>query len=151
MESVLSNPDHVERTSVRSASSVDAYVGSHIRVRRITLGMTAKQLGDQIGASFQQVFNYERGRDKVSASRLYQIATVLGEHVEFFFGDLIPRKSNDRTDREQLLMSDIVHLFGDETGNQSDVLELIRCYLRIGTARKRHAVLHLVKVLASDP
>jgi len=89
----LSKRDDVEQTiSVRSATSVDTYVGSHIRVRRITLGLTVQQWGVRIGVSFQEVSNYERGKDKVSTSKLYQIAmvlgeTVLGEPVDFFFGD----------------------------------------------------------------
>ena len=76
---------------------------------------------------------------------------MLGEQVEFFFGDLIPQQCNKGTVNEGPLVSDIVRLCGDEAGNQPEALELVRCYLRIRSVEKRHAVLHLVKVLGSEP
>lgn len=150
MESVLTKLSSVECTSMRSTASFDAYVGSRIRLRRITLGMTAKRLGEQIGASFQQVFNYERGKDKVSASRLLRIAVALGEPVEFFFGNLISGHMSDGKVVEDPLVSEICQLFSDDAQRQADTLELVRSYLRIRNIEKRHAVLHLVKVLGSE-
>ena len=149
MEPILSNPNEV-RSTLRTSISVDKYVGTHIRVRRITLGTTARQLGQQIGASFQQMFNYERGKDKVSASTLYRIASALGEPVEFFFGNLISRHTSDGKFIEEPLVSEVAQLFCDHTQSQADALDLVRCYLRIRSVEKRRAVLHLVKVLGSE-
>jgi transcriptional regulator with XRE-family HTH domain len=112
--------------------------------------MTAKQLGEQIGASFQQVFNYERGKDKVSASRLYGIAAALDEPVEFFFGNLVSRHTSDGRAVEDPLVSEIAKLFSDDAQSQAHALELVRSYLRIRSVEKRHAVLHLVEVLGSE-
>jgi transcriptional regulator with XRE-family HTH domain len=147
MEFILTKSGSVEWAAVRPTTSVDAHVGSRIRLRRITLGMSARYLGEQIGASFQQVFNYEKGKDKISASQLYRIAVALGEPVEFFFGNLISGQTRDGKVAEDPLVSEVARLFSNGTPSQADALDLVRCYLGIRSVEKRHAVLHLIRVL----
>ncbi len=64
---------------------VDAHVGKRIRHRRWMVGMTQQQLADKVGIKFQQIQKYETGMNRVSASRLWDIATALGVTVSFFF------------------------------------------------------------------
>ncbi len=64
---------------------VDVYVGSRVRERRALAGMSQEDLGDRLGISFQQVQKYENGKNRVSASRLWEIAAIVGVPVEWFF------------------------------------------------------------------
>jgi len=72
----------------RAASSVDVHVGTRIRLRRKTLKMSQEQLGEQLGITFQQVQKYERGTNRVGASRLWSISKVLDVPVQFFYNGL---------------------------------------------------------------
>ncbi|TNM59892.1 helix-turn-helix domain-containing protein [Aliirhizobium smilacinae] len=67
---------------------VDIYVGQRVRMRRNQLGMSQSTLGDGLGLTFQQVQKYERGANRISTSKLYEIATVLSVPITYFFEDL---------------------------------------------------------------
>jgi len=67
---------------------LDAHVGSRVRLRRLLLGLSQEKLGDALGLTFQQVQKYERGANRISASRLFDLSTVLGVPVSFFFDDI---------------------------------------------------------------
>ncbi len=69
-------------------SPVDVHVGARLRVRRTLLGMSQTTLGDAIGLTFQQVQKYEKGTNRISASRLYDLARVLDVPIEHFFDDM---------------------------------------------------------------
>ncbi|MEM7692900.1 MAG: helix-turn-helix transcriptional regulator [Pseudomonadota bacterium] len=69
----------------RSANSVDSHVGSRVRLRRLELGLSQEKLADQLGITFQQVQKYERGTNRIGASRLHQIAIVLDAPITYFF------------------------------------------------------------------
>jgi transcriptional regulator with XRE-family HTH domain len=73
------------QTSQKSPHPIDKHVGSRIRMRRALLGMTQQRLADSLSLTFQQVQKYEKGTNRVSASRLQQIATLLGVEVGFFY------------------------------------------------------------------
>src|SRR5471032_288819 len=68
----------------------DVHVGARVRLRRTLLGMSQEKLGDAIGLTFQQVQKYERGANRVGASRLYDLSRVLDVPVSFFFDDMAP-------------------------------------------------------------
>ena len=81
----------------RSADPIDVHVGGAVRARRKTLGVTQEALADRVGLTFQQVQKYERGFNRVSASKLYAIAGALGcEPGDFFAG--LPPATEGRTD-----------------------------------------------------
>jgi len=67
---------------------VDVHVGSRVRFRRHVMGMSQTELGEQIGVTFQQIQKYERGTNRISASRLFMIANILNAPIEFFFAGL---------------------------------------------------------------
>jgi transcriptional regulator with XRE-family HTH domain len=72
----------------RSTAAIDDHVGARIRERRIMLGLTQQQLGEMIGVTYQQAHKYERGINRVSAGRLYEIARVLNVPIAYFYEGL---------------------------------------------------------------
>ncbi|MBO6755694.1 MAG: helix-turn-helix transcriptional regulator [Roseibium sp.] len=71
--------------SKKTPNPIDAYVGSRVRLRRIMIGMSQQKLADHLGITFQQVQKYERGANRIGASRLQHIATILKVRVAFLF------------------------------------------------------------------
>jgi transcriptional regulator with XRE-family HTH domain len=71
--------------STKSPNYIDKHVGSRVRMRRIMLGMSQEQLGEALGLTFQQVQKYEKGTNRVGASRIKQISEILGVPVSFLF------------------------------------------------------------------
>ena len=72
----------------RDPNYIDVHVGNRIRMRRQLIGMSQEKLGELLGITFQQVQKYEKGANRISASRLYFTAKILGVPVQFFFDDL---------------------------------------------------------------
>ena len=72
----------------RDPNFIDVHVGNRIRMRRQIVGMSQEKLGELLGITFQQVQKYEKGSNRISASRLYYCAKTLGVPVQFFFEDL---------------------------------------------------------------
>jgi len=108
---------------------IDTFVGGRIRERRIMLGMTQHQLADRLGITYQQAHKYERGLNRISAGRLYQLARVLDVEVGYFYEGL-----------EQLGAS--------ESSNQRMCLDMARNFSDISDDRKRHALAQLTRTLA---
>ena len=69
----------------KKPNPVDAHVGSRVRLRRMLLGMSQERLGESMGLTFQQVQKYEKGVNRIGASRLFQISKILDVPVQFFF------------------------------------------------------------------
>ena len=74
-----------ERMAGKKPNPVDAHVGSRVRLRRMLLGMSQERLGESMGLTFQQVQKYEKGVNRIGASRLFQISKILDVPVQFFF------------------------------------------------------------------
>jgi transcriptional regulator with XRE-family HTH domain len=102
----------------RSPSPVDDFVGARIRERRMDLGLTSHQFGEKIGLTYQQVNHYERGRDRVSAGRLYEIACALNTPIDFFYEGFDrenPRRASARQGRrKQVEMARLLDAIHDE-------------------------------------
>lgn len=79
-----------ENLMKKAPSPVDRHVGNRVRMRRITVGLSQEKLGEALGVTFQQIQKYEKGMNRISASRMQSIAQVLGVPVSFFF-DGAPR------------------------------------------------------------
>src|SRR5207248_6869694 len=88
----------------RSTAAIDDHVGARIRERRIMLGLTQQQLADLIGVTYQQAHKYERGINRVSAGRLYEIAQVLSVPVGYFFDGLEAQGSRAASPRERMCL-----------------------------------------------
>ena len=77
-----------ESSDDRSPNPIDVHVGERVRRRRRALGVSQEQLADKLGLTFQQVQKYERGANRISCSKLYQIASALQAHIAYFFDGL---------------------------------------------------------------
>jgi transcriptional regulator with XRE-family HTH domain len=119
---------------------VDVHVGSRIRIRRLLIGMNQETLARALGLTFQQVQKYEGGANRVSASRLSQIADVLNVPIAYFFSDI------DLADGGP----DAAEVATRERMQRPDVIELIRSYYAIGDAGIRHQFLDMVKAVAQS-
>ena len=130
---------------------VDIYVGARLRLRRNLAGMSQDQLGSASGLTFQQIQKYERGANRMSASRLYQLSKILNVPVAWFFEDM-PQTSAIKNPQE-LSDSDQISLDGAPVGDQQilqrrETLELIRAYYRITDRKQRRKIYDLVKSMA---
>ena len=121
---------------------VDVHVGKRVRHRRWMVGMTQQQLGERVGIKFQQIQKYETGMNRISASRLWDIAHALGVAVAFFFEGL------EESDAEMAAMAG-----GAETEPRGDLLadkealELVRSYYAIPETQRRR-LFDLARVLS---
>src|SRR5512145_286688 len=77
-----------EKASSRRPNPIDIHVGSRVRLRRMLLGMSQEKLGERLGLTFQQIQKYEKGVNRIGASRLFDLAQVLGVPVQFFYEEL---------------------------------------------------------------
>jgi transcriptional regulator with XRE-family HTH domain len=141
------------KSSGRTASQgnpdpVDVHVGSRVRLRRTLLGMSQGKLGDAIGLTFQQVQKYERGANRVSSSRLYDLANVLDVPVSYFF-DEMPAATNGRSSRRPRGMAEEKSPPLDlDPMARHETLKLMRAYYGITDAHVRKRVFELAKSLA---
>lgn len=130
--------------TTKSPNSIDAYVGSRVRMQRLVRGMSQEKLGEQLGVTFQQVQKYEKGTNRIGASRLQHIASVLGVPVSFFF----QQESNEP------LSLDGVGEFTNQTNDLSSFmttkegLTLNRAFMSITDPKIRRTILALVKSVA---
>ena len=128
------------------ANAIDLHVGKRLRRRRRLLGLTQQQLAESIGIRFQQIQKYECGANRVTASRLYELAVSLNVPVNYFFEGLQAQMSATQTpgapanDRD-LIAADVL--------SQKETLELIRAYYKLGE-RPRRRLLDLAKALQDE-
>ena len=142
------------------ASPVDGHVGVRIRLRRTLMGMSQERLGEALGLTFQQVQKYERGVNRVGASRLFDLSRVLDVPISFFFDDM-PAPMADAAaatsgigSRRMFGFADAQDSLGgglaDELLNRRETLELVRAYYKVTDAGVRKRVLDLIKSMASE-
>lgn len=132
------------------ASPIDAHVGARIRLRRTLMGMSQERLGEALGLTFQQVQKYERGVNRVGASRLFDLSRVLDVPISFFFDDmpepLAGVHGSFSTTRAVGGFAEGQDGFGtDEMLNRRETLELVRAYYRINEPAVRKRVFDLIK------
>jgi transcriptional regulator with XRE-family HTH domain len=125
-----SSPGHVGRPRPQA---VDRHVGTRLRERRIMLGLTQQQMADLIGVTYQQAHKYEKGINRISAGRLYDIARALGVDVGYFFEGLHSDGHFKATEQQRTL------------------LELARSFTNIPTRKHQDAICHLARALSEVP
>lgn len=124
---------------------IDRHVGSRVRMRRMLAGISQERLGEALGLTFQQVQKYEKGSNRISASRLQQIAKMLDVPVAFFFdgaptGDLSPSGFADAGSTTYI--SDFLAT--------SEGVQLTKAFTRIKSTRLRRRVIDLVEAMAEE-
>jgi transcriptional regulator with XRE-family HTH domain len=130
----------------KKPNPVDIHVGSRIRLRRNMLGMSQENLGENLGITFQQIQKYEKGTNRVGASRLQAIASILGVPVAFFFEDVPGQESvSGRGFAEDASTAFAVEFCGSPEG-----LQLNRAFVKISDAKVRRRIIDLVKSLSAD-
>ena len=132
----------------RRANPIDIHVGSRVRFRRMLLGMSQEKLGERLGLTFQQVQKYEKGINRIGASRLFDLAQVLGVPVQFFY-DEVPVPETQRIALETLPARPDEHSIVEFLRSR-DGLELNRAFVRIADLKARRAIVELVRTLAND-
>jgi transcriptional regulator with XRE-family HTH domain len=121
---------------------IDVKVGRKVRARRSLLGLSQTELANHVGITFQQVQKYEGGKNRISASRLYQFAEILSVPVSYFF---------EETDINGSQASAIeTPAFEHEKISNRESLELMRAYYRINDPRVRKRIFELIKSVADD-
>jgi transcriptional regulator with XRE-family HTH domain len=128
---------------------VDVHVGKRIRHRRWLLGMTQQQLAEQVGIKFQQIQKYETGANRVSASRLWDIADRLGVPVSFFFEGLAPATAAlaEQNVRADLPPATPTRLAGSDMMGDREAMDLVRTYYAIPENQRRR-LFDLARVLS---
>jgi transcriptional regulator with XRE-family HTH domain len=129
----------------KAPNPTDRHVGSRVRMRRILLAMSQEELGAALGLSFQQVQKYERGANRIGASRLQQISHILQVPVEFFFEGAPNASAPHGSNGSALSMAQI-----DDFVSDSDGLRLIRAFMRIDNPDLRLRIVMLVQEIAGD-
>jgi len=148
MSTPIRNADESDEKGSRRANPIDIHVGGRVRFRRMLLGMSQEKLGEKLGLTFQQVQKYEKGINRIGASRLFDLAKVLGVSVQFFYEEA-PVLDGRHTAPDNLPAkpdeSSIVEFLRSRDG-----LELNRAFVRIVDLKARRAIVELVRTLAND-
>jgi transcriptional regulator with XRE-family HTH domain len=127
--------------STKAPNPVDKYVGSRVRMRRIMLGMSQEKLGEALGLTFQQVQKYEKGTNRVGASRLQQISEILQVPVSFLFDGGPGGADGFSEGSSPAYVSDFLAT--------SEGLALTRAFTRITDAKLRRSIVELVEQVAA--
>lgn len=130
----------------KKPNPIDIHVGSRIRLRRTMLGMSQEKLGEALGITFQQIQKYEKGTNRVGASRLQNISSILNVPVSFFFEDAPGDPSTGQPGASEASSSNYVVDFL----SSSEGLQLNRAFVKIDDPKVRRKIVDLVKALAAD-
>jgi len=144
------NTTQPNRPPLGTPRPVDVHVGSRLRQRRTLIGMSQEKLGAAVGLTFQQIQKYERGANRIGASRLYQLSNVLDVSVSYFFEEMpgevertrgdYAASPNDNQSMSERLVGDVLH--------KRETLELARAYHAITDLKLRKRAFELIKALA---
>ncbi len=138
-------------------SPIDVHVGTRIRLRRTLMGLSQERLGESLGLTFQQVQKYERGVNRVGASRLFDLSRVLDVPISFFFDDMpeplgtgFATQNTVLAGRRTVGFADTQDAFAEDAFSRRETLELVRAYYRITDAAVRKRVFDLIKSLTPE-
>ena len=140
------------RLSDGTPNPIDLYVGSRVRMRRSLLGMSQERLAAELGVTFQQVQKYERGLNRIGASRLWDLAQVLGVNVDFFYQG-IDAQTSDQSPRKIYAnsgLSEDTCEFDMDVLLRKDVINLLHAYTKITDPKVQRSVLELVTALSGE-
>ena len=134
-----------------AANPVDVHVGARVRQRRTLLGMSQEKLSDALGLTFQQVQKYERGANRIGASRLYDISRVLDVPVSYFYEDM-PASVVACAPSAVIAGTAVAPATHDASPlDRRETLELVRAYYRIADPAIRERIVMLAKSLGNAP
>jgi len=139
--------EEMYETTGRKPNPVDVHVGSRVRYRRMIIGMSQEKLGEKMNLTFQQIQKYEKGTNRIGASRLFQLSRILDVAVGYFFEDAFanatPSVSNGLHEPEQEgFLLDFL--------NSREGLDLNKAFAKIQDPKVRRRVIELVRALAEE-
>lgn len=126
----------------RSANAVDRRLGQRVRTRRLEIGMSQEKLADVLGVTFQQVQKYEKGVNRIAASRLFDISSALDMPVARFFEGLSPARGGGVAEEGESFVHDALAT--------PEGLQLIALFASIQSPKVRRRVVELVRALAES-
>ncbi len=145
----MPKPSRVRRRTKKQTSRgpnpIDVHVGAKVRLRRYLLGITQRALGKDIGVTFQQLQKYERGVNRVGASRLFNLSRALDVPISFFFEDLSPAAAGGGRRRTRGLSEAPAAVLEPDLLSKRETVELIRAYYRVTDPGLRKRVLDLLE------
>lgn len=146
-EDAVDDDVDTERSS-RKPNPIDAHVGTRVRLRRMLLGMSQEKLGEHLGLTFQQVQKYEKGVNRIGASRLFDLSRVLGVPVQFFYDEApsdLMESSPAPGFAERPTESYVIEFLSTREG-----LELNKAFVKIADPRVRRSIVELVRTLGGE-
>jgi transcriptional regulator with XRE-family HTH domain len=126
------------------AHNIDKQVGSQVRARRQALGMSQSKLAEAVDLTFQQIQKYEKGANRISASRLQQFSNILGVPVPFFFQD-----SASSSSQRKMKSADPAITYVSDFISSADGQDLMKAYMKIRDAKLRRAIATFVEEVAA--
>jgi transcriptional regulator with XRE-family HTH domain len=130
---------------VKVLNLIDKHVGSRVRMRRMMLNMSQEKLGDALGLTFQQVQKYEKGTNRISASRLHEMSRILQVPVPFFFDDAPQMTGQSRRDGEAPSPAYVSDFLASSDGHA-----LMRAFMRISNSAVRRSIVHMVEAIVGE-
>ncbi|MBT3306147.1 MAG: helix-turn-helix transcriptional regulator [Alphaproteobacteria bacterium] len=158
----MKNPSSPQKTKTRDRQKskrrlppgvpnpVDIHVGSRVRLRRTLLGLSQEKLGDAVGLTFQQIQKYERGANRIGASRLFQLCNILDVPITFFFDEMPGGLKTAEAQVVRGLQEQEQKTLQLDPLARRETLELVRAYYKIADPKVRRRLFELTKSLAGS-
>jgi transcriptional regulator with XRE-family HTH domain len=148
-DSTVGSEDKFDSPAGRKPNPMDIHVGSRVRLRRMVIGMSQEKLGEKMGLTFQQIQKYEKGTNRIGASRLFQLSQIMDVPVQFFFEDA-PLHVANRHAAVAGFHESKTEAFLLDFLNSRDGLELNRAFVKITDPKVRKRVVELVRALSEE-
>ncbi len=145
-------PRYYGKGSSDNPDGIDIHVGSRVRLRRSVLGLSQENLAEALGLTFQQVQKYERGSNRISASRLYQLAQLLDVTVNFFFDGFNEKKPHRAYGFSDTRQEDFSWLESGEGDlmERKETIDLVRTYYQVQDEPTRRNFVKMLKTLVAS-
>ena len=131
-----------------NAHPVDVHVGKRLRLKRTIMGLSQESIGKAIGVTFQQIQKYERGINRMGASRLHEFAKSLNVPVSYFFEGYGDELSEDSTVFG--MAEGEVTAFEHENVSSRETMDIMRAYCKVKNPAVRKRIIELIKAVAED-
>jgi transcriptional regulator with XRE-family HTH domain len=133
----------------KEPNPIDVHVGSRVRLRRLLVGMSQEKLGEQLGLTFQQVQKYEKGTNRIGASRLYEVSRILNVPVQYFYEEMADNDAHIVGGEQAFAEGDSAPFVMDFVSS-SEGLQLNRAFVEIRDPAVRRGIVDMLKALAKS-
>lgn len=129
------------------SQNIEEYIGNKIRQRRRLLGMSQTDLGNKIGVTFQQIQKYEKGQNKIMASRLFELCSILGVAINYFYEGFNQESDSNLSLKEE--SAEFTYAAASEIPG-TDAVKLVKIYNKIGSADTKRKLMIFLKSLSNE-